>query len=170
MKSKKRSSTRSKTKEKHRKVTRSGLCRGKVDAFRKTFNGQRSRSSQANQLRDFQFNEVGVIDHVSDQRMAYIDVDDRYAPSIRQFYSVCRIVGVSPVWINYRRTKKGWHIIIRLRDRLRPAETIALQACCGSDLRREALNLMRIIAIRRTPITSRFWRRRWNILFREKLS
>jgi len=51
-----------------------------------------------------------------------------------------------------------------------PAELVAFQACCGSDQRRETLNLMRVLAIRKTPITSPFWRDRWNLLFSEKLT
>jgi hypothetical protein len=48
-------------------------------------------------------------------------------------------------------------------------ELVAFQACCGSDLRREALNLMRVVGIRTTPIRSKFWRDRWNILYSEKV-
>jgi hypothetical protein len=35
--------------------------------------------------------------------------------------------------------------------------------------RREALNAMRVIAIRRYRITNRFWLKRWNLLYAEKL-
>lgn len=101
--------------------------------------------------------------------MALIDVDSRRSPSLRETVAVCRIVGVRPVWACYRRTRRGWHLILYLRDQLLPAECIALQCCLGSDARREALNLMRVLAIRRTPITRRYWVNRWNLLYRSKL-
>lgn len=165
-----RSPTRSKAREDtRRKAIKSGSFRGKAAKSRTPFRGDHSRSSVANQLRDFTWNEIGVVDHVHDANCVYLDMDSNASPSIRPLYAVFRIVGVRPLWIEYRRTARGWHVIVYLRDSLLPAETIALQCCCGSDKRREALNLMRLLAIRRTPITSRFWRRRWNILFSRKL-
>jgi hypothetical protein len=101
--------------------------------------------------------------------MALVDIDRQRAPRIREIFSVCRIVGVSPLWIAYRRTNRGWHVILYLRDHLHAAECIAFQACLGSDRRREALNLMRVLAIRRTPISDPFWRTRWNLLYERKL-
>ena len=69
-----------------------------------------------------------------------------------------------------RRTRRGWHVAITLRDALEPAEIVALQSCLGSDRRREALNLMRVIGLRRTHGIDSFWFERWNLLYREKLS
>lgn len=97
---------------------------------------------------------------------AYIDVDTIRAPALRPYYAVCRIVGVRPLWIAYERTRRGWHVVIQFgsRDRFTPAELVAFQACCGSDIRRESLNLMRVCAIRRGRLPA-FWRKRWNLLF-----
>lgn len=117
----------------------------------------------------FVFSRVGKVDHYADSRTAFIDIDRRTAPQLRPFYAVCRIVHVRPLWICYRRTTHGWHVIIRLRDRLERAELVAFQACCGSDPRREALNLMRVLGIRRNEITDPFWLKRWNILYAGKL-
>src|SRR5688572_32820619 len=116
-----------------RAVSKSKSSHGKVDKFRKKCRGDRSRSSQVNQLRDFQFNEIGVIAHVADETMVYLDIDSRTSPSIRTIFAGCRIVGVRPMWVAYRRTARGWHVIIHLHDRLQPAETIALQSVLGSD-------------------------------------
>ena len=42
------------------------------------------------------------------------------------------------------RTKEHWHVILRSRSRtFTPAERIALQACLGSDLKRELYSLVR---------------------------
>lgn len=111
---------------------------------------------------------LGVVDHVADASMVYLDVDRRSAPSARSLYACCRIVGVSPLWLCYRRSTHGWHIIMAIRDQLEPAEIVALQACCGSDPRREALNLMRVLSIRRKGIGG-FWSTRWNLLYAYKL-
>lgn len=108
--------------------------------------------------------------------MIYLDFDfarpDRRSPSLRPIFTVLRMVGLRPLGsaIAMERTRRGWHIIMRMRETLQPAEIVALQACLGSDRRREALNLMRALAIRKgcngvTP----HWRKRWNILFGGKL-
>jgi hypothetical protein len=110
--------------------------------------------------------------HFSDPRFLYLDFDfrrpDRRSPRLRPIFTVLRIVGVRPDrqrGILLERTRRGWHVIIKLREKLKPAETVALQACMGSDGRREALNLMRARCHRVTP----YWGRRWNILFSGKL-
>ncbi len=70
--------------------------------------------------------------------------------------------------IEYRRSQRGWHVIIPVDAPLLPAEQVALQAVLGSDSRRELLNAMRVIAIRRRG-ARRFWRARWNLLYGRKL-
>jgi hypothetical protein len=69
------------------------------------------------------------------------------------------------------RTRHGWHVIFRVLEKLTPAETVALQSCCGSDGRREALNLMRALSLRmkRCYGVTPYWRKRWNILFAGKV-
>ena len=111
----------------------------------------------------------GKVAHVADSHTAYLDFDRRRIPRLRPIFSVCRIAGLSPMWIESRRTRRGWHLRIYFRESFSPAELVAIQACCGSDSRREALNLMRILAIRRGQITDRFWLTRWNLLYAEKL-
>lgn len=112
----------------------------------------------------------GVVNHVANARMLYLDVDRATSPKLPPLFAVARIIGVRPLWIEYRRSRRGWHVVICMRDRYSPAELVAMQALFGSDGRREALNLMRAIAIRRAGITSRFWGARFNILYRGKLA
>jgi hypothetical protein len=82
--------------------------------------------------------------------------------------AVLRTIGLRPQWLRTDRTRRGWHVIIKLTRSLLPAETVAVQALLGSDSRRESLNLMRAISVqRRDP--GAFWRRRWNLLFTYKL-
>lgn len=118
----------------------------------------------------FDFHRIGRIAHDVDLHCAYLDMDRRAIPRLRPLWAVCRIVGLRPMWIETRRTRHGWHVRIKLHDRLEPAELVAFQACCGSDSRREALNLMRVLAIRRNQITDPFWLKRWNLLYADKLA
>lgn len=81
---------------------------------------------------------------------------------------VLRTIGLRPIWLRTDRTRRGWHIVIRLTRALLPAECVALQALLGSDDRRECMNLLRVMSIaRRDP--GPFWRHRWNLLFSYKL-
>lgn len=118
----------------------------------------------------------------------FLDYDFRRTPRLAQLFAACHIAGLKVVSIMDRRTKKGWHRVIRLRQRLSPAETVALQAILGSDRRRENLNLMRVLSLRDTvlqqsrvrPTHARAHLLRsvprkaniqlnWNILFHHKL-
>jgi hypothetical protein len=81
--------------------------------------------------------------------------------------SLVHTLGLAVQWTRWDRTKHGWHLVIKLRQRLTLAEIIAAQAILGSDRARERLNLARCISIRLHP--SRFWERRSNILYKRKV-
>jgi hypothetical protein len=110
----------------------------------------------------------GIVQETARANVLMLDFDFRRVPRVRPLWSVLRVVGLRPTWIRTDRTRRGWHVIIGLTSRLQPAETVALQAILGSDDRREALNLMRVIAIRKNPPAA-FWKNRWNLLFSSKL-
>lgn len=97
-----------------------------------------------------------------------LDYDMRAVPRLQRIWAVCRIVGVRPVRVRTDRTTHGWHVLVWLDKKLTSGELACLQALCRSDWKRESLNLMRIISIRRSGIDG-FWARRWNVLFAEKL-
>jgi hypothetical protein len=105
---------------------------------------------------------------VGKSRDVFLDFDDRRVPRLYPVWRLCRLVGVTPVFVETFRTRKGWHLWIRLRESLTNAERVAFQACAGSDVRREELNLMRVVAIRRRD-PGPYWRQRWNLLFDHKL-
>jgi hypothetical protein len=101
-----------------------------------------------------------------------VDVDDppRGRLKLGPIFSTLHICGLGVRWIRYDRTRKGWHIVYRLRGvSLERPETIALQLLLGSDRRREGLNLMRHFGLKNRGYTSQFWKARWNILYSEKL-
>jgi hypothetical protein len=68
------------------------------------------------------------------------------------------MVGLRPRFILYEKSRRGWHVLIKLNEKLRPAAMVALQAVLGSDSRREALNLMRALYIEKNHRrVSAFW-------------
>ena len=97
------------------------------------------------------------------------DFDRTKAPSLPKLWRVLRTTGILPKSVRYDRTNHGWHVIVEIwGERIPSAERVALQACMGSDPKRETLNLMRVINIRKYG-ASPFWQARWNLLFRKKL-
>lgn len=107
-----------------------------------------------------------------DSRKAYIDFD---RPNLRRlktqiYFTIARAIGIRLRAIEYRRRRggRGWHVVLHLAEPMEPAELIALQAICGSDTRREYLNLHRVLAIRKHGAPA-FWQKRWNILFSGKV-
>lgn len=78
-----------------------------------------------------------------------------------------RAYRVTPLWTFYHRTAHGWHVWIRVRERLSPITRVALQFALESDPRRESMMLLRVRGLAGQP---RYWRSRWNLLFEYKLS
>jgi len=98
----------------------------------------------------------------------FLDYDARGTPTVGHLFRSLRLWNLSPRTICDVRTRRGWHRIIRLRERLTPSEIVAAQSLLGSDREREALNFMRILSLRRDG-AGNFARSRWNILFERKL-
>ena len=120
-------------------------------------------------MKPWTFRRFGIVKELARPDRLLLDFDFRRVPRLRSIWAVCRIVGLRPAWIRTDRTRHGWHAVIQLCAPLTNAEIVACQAIMGSDSRREALNLMRVIAIRqRDPGPA--WRDRWNILFERKLT
>lgn len=93
----------------------------------------------------------------------------RRGPVLGPIWVTLRTCGLTPQWMQFRKTRKGWHLVIRFWRPLLPAEQVAIQAVLGSDRRREGLNLMRVLCMRQKG-ASAFWRGRWNVLFDRKLT
>lgn len=89
----------------------------------------------------------------------FIDIDDE--PSLIVLREMQKVLDHNQVW-NYT-TKSttsqggGTHVYIKLPERtLTPLERICLQACLGSDRKRELLSLMRIWFMADRPPTTFF--------------
>lgn len=88
-----------------------------------------------------------------------LDIDRRRElPSLAQLCALLRRSGHRPRWLRYSRSSsgEGWHLRLAVSPTCTLAETIALQAILGSDVYREANNLMRARQVDRVP---KFWRR-----------
>lgn len=118
-----------------------------------------------------------MVKRTTNSTMLYMDYDSpdgrfklaRNGPTLVMLWTVLRALALRPLWIEHDRTARGWHVIIALPEPVTPAEQVAIQAVMGSDRRRELLNVMRVLSIRRKG-APRFWRARWNLLFSRKLT
>lgn len=64
--------------------------------------------------------------------------------------------------VSYRKTRRGWHVVVTVRQRVAFWRVVLLQALLGSDWKRETFNSRRATAWRRVPP---FWRSRANVLY-----
>lgn len=64
--------------------------------------------------------------------------------------------------VRYDRTRRGWHVVIKIGRELEPAVIVAAQTILGSDPHREAFNLMRVQQLDTVPA---FWKKRFNVLY-----
>lgn len=94
-----------------------------------------------------------------------LDVDSPRCPALLDRVRwVARWLHWSVQYIEYRRTRRGWHVIITVRQRVTPFCVVAVQAILGSDWRRETFNLVRVRTMRARRLP-RFWRDRFNVLY-----
>lgn len=103
----------------------------------------------------------GLVKVRGDRKTILCDYDSERPPQLARIWRVLIRVGLPPAFVRYDRTRRGWHVVIRVRRALTSGELVALQFACGSDPKRERYNLYRIIAGARP--------RDWNLLFSEKL-
>lgn len=93
-----------------------------------------------------------------------LDLDGRAVPRVfwRRLRHAVRTWQLRVEHVRYDRTRRGWHVIVRLRETLDPVAIVAAQAILGSDPKREIFNLLRVDRLGRTAT---FWRTRWNTLY-----
>jgi hypothetical protein len=116
---------------------------------------------------DFRFERVGRIAERGSGSLLLCDFDEgKRAPNYRGICHVLRTLGLVPLRVLYRRTRKGWHVVLEHNGELSPTEQVCAQFALGSDRKRELLNLMRVM---RLPNAPKFWRERWNLLYGYKL-
>jgi len=96
-----------------------------------------------------------------------LDRDDGRAFPLWRLWWVLRLLGWRAEWIEYHRSRRGWHVQVAVPGRVSPVAVVAVQAVMGSDRNREAFNLARarMIESGRAP---RSWR--YNVLFERKLA
>lgn len=112
------------------------------------------------------FKRWGIVKEFFENDKILADFD---APEIPTpvLFSLAHTLGLTVKWWRYDRTRKGWHLIVKLRQRLTPGELIAASLILGSDTARARLDLCRAISVRLHP--SKFWERRISLLFERKV-
>lgn len=91
-----------------------------------------------------------------------IDWDKKRPPDCGGIALVISQLQLDPFSIRYTRSQSHWHVIIETECKLPAVKIIALQLLLGSDPHRELYNLYRVLAVG----ASRYWRQRWNVLFK----
>lgn len=102
---------------------------------------------------------------VSDYADPYTTLCDYDSPEPVGYDRICWLaarLGLVVEWARWDRTERGWHLIIRWRNRMSNWQIVAMQCLLGSDLGREVFNAGRLV---RGVGASR----RWNLLFERKL-
>ena len=95
-----------------------------------------------------------------------LDRDDGRAWPLWRLWWVLRLLGWRAEWVQYQRSRRGWHVQIAIAEDVPPVAVVAAQAVLGSDRNREAFNLARarLMEQGRAP---KAWR--YNVLFERKL-
>lgn len=101
-----------------------------------------------------------------DQAVIKLDIDNvRRPPSLRDLRQILRRAGYTPVAVGERRSPSGngWHMWIHVRPRPKsPYEIVALEAICGGDRQRCAMQMQRAKVFSVSP---RVMRDAWNVLY-----
>lgn len=105
----------------------------------------------------------GVVKHYAEWDLILLDFDIVPPVDLITAWHVFRQCGVRPKWIEYSRTRRGWHVALKINRDLYPAEIVAFQAILGSDPARETFNLARVLSGMAEGS------KRWNLLFEYKL-
>lgn len=124
------------------------------------------RSLSADQVKGWELRPWGVIKLRGDPFTVQCDYDRPAPPRLLTVFRTLGQVLPRPMlrrleYIRYDRTRRGWHMVVRLGLPLTDGELVALQFALGSDARRERYNLRRVIC--GAPA------REWNLLFDRKL-
>lgn len=96
-----------------------------------------------------------------------LDFDRPQAPRLTKLCWQMRKLALRPRLLMYRRSRRGWHIVIYLTESLLPVEMVAVQAIMGSDRNRELFNLARVRCLKGMPARAR---QMWNVLFDHKIN
>lgn len=107
----------------------------------------------------------GEIEDYSRNDTLYLDKDGVHPRcSLRRVWELFRSIGIRVVWVRYSKSRRGWHVVIRVNRGLDALVIVALQSVLGSDPKREAFNLARVMAG-----YNKNGAKRWNILYRRKI-
>ena len=120
----------------------------------------------------FSVGNVGVIDRASYRKvrgsLLLLDIDSSVFPWSKLASSIRAIKALTVRNVCYARSRRGWHPIIEVAEKLTDIEIIAIQLALGDDRKRGQLNLQRYFGMKGKRIPA-YWRRRWNLIFSRKI-
>jgi hypothetical protein len=101
---------------------------------------------------------------MSSTRFVKLDIDSRVIPATvpERITFALDMLALRAEYVRYDRTRRGWHVTVKLSRAISPLRVVALQAICGSDPHREIFNLARVSNLRNVPER---WRSQWNVFF-----
>lgn len=106
---------------------------------------------------------AGIVKFYGAPDLTLCDYDRPHKPATWYHVArVARMINARPLWMRLDRTKNGWHMVIQWNREFSAVEVVALQAALGSDVKREAYNLGRVMSGKAND-----WK--WNVLFLYKL-
>lgn len=126
-------------------------------------NGPKNVRQWLARRKDTIFGCPGIVKQYALPGLTMCDYDTSRPPALRRFWRLARTLGLRAAWVEYNRTRRGWHVLVMWNRILSPAETVAIQSILGSDQRREAFNLSRVLSGKADS------NERWNLLFQFKL-
>lgn len=99
------------------------------------------------------------------QASVKIDWDKKRRPNIQRIEALITRAGYRVIGSAVRKSPSGngWHVVLSLRPYPKsPFEVVALQAICGGDPWREAMQMQRAQSFDKVPV---WMRDRWNVLY-----
>ncbi len=102
-----------------------------------------------------------------EQAQLKLDFDTEEEPSLSLIFLKLRRAGYAVRELVQRRSpsKRGWHVLVNVEPQPRTAmEVVALQAICGSDPWREAMQVQRAHAMAKRSLPAHM-RDAWNVLY-----
>jgi hypothetical protein len=106
----------------------------------------------------------GVVDRYGDAYTTLHDYDGREPPTVDEIRHIAGILRVKVEALEYSASRRGSHLAITWGAKWEPWQIVVIQAILGSDPKREAYNLLRLMS---GADVAKNWR--WNFLFSRKL-
>lgn len=121
------------------------------------FENFRRRSKQSAKRKRWKLERWGLVKERGDARKLLVDVDVKRRGensakalklALRNVDMLAHTLRLKREWARVERSAggRGWHVVVKTREKLAPAEQVAAEVICGSDAARARLDLYRLRA------------------------